>query len=176
MRKYLSALLALTLVFALAACGGSPAPSAPAAPASAAPASAAPSAAAPAAPTATYIELAEDLGAEEYGIGFRNSDIALGLEVQKMLDAMIADGKAAEISEKWFGTDVLFKDKSFLEETQAPATDKSLEAVKAAGKAGKVLVVGYDNIRAIAPMLKDGRVLATADQFAAKQAVFGIEE
>ncbi|MEG1849014.1 MAG: transporter substrate-binding domain-containing protein [Oscillospiraceae bacterium] len=141
MRKYLSALLALTLVFALAACGGSPAPSAPAAPASAAPASAAPSAAAPAAPTATYIELAEDLGAEEYGIGFRNSDIALGLEVQKMLDAMIADGKAAEISEKWFGTDVLFKDKSFLEETQAPATDKSLEAVKAAGK----LIVGLDD-------------------------------
>ncbi|CAM4352701.1 MAG: sugar ABC transporter substrate-binding protein [Comamonas sp.] len=52
----------------------------------------------------------------------------------------------------------------------------AVAAVKAAGKAGKVLVVGYDNIRAIAPMLKDGRVLATADQFAAKQAVFGIEE
>src|SRR5690606_41489170 len=28
---------------------------------------------------------------------------------------------------------------------------------------------------AIKPMLKDGRVLATADQFAARQAVFGIE-
>jgi ribose transport system substrate-binding protein len=38
-----------------------------------------------------------------------------------------------------------------------------------------VLVVGYDNIGAIKPMLADGRVLATADQFAAKQAVFGIE-
>lgn len=52
----------------------------------------------------------------------------------------------------------------------------AVAAVKAAGKAGKVLVVGYDNIQAIKPMLKDGRVLATADQFAAKQAVFGIEE
>ena len=41
--------------------------------------------------------------------------------------------------------------------------------------AGKVLVVGYDNIGAIKPMLADGRVLATADQFADKQAVFGIE-
>jgi ribose transport system substrate-binding protein len=48
-------------------------------------------------------------------------------------------------------------------------------AVKAAGKTGKVQVVGYDNIAAIKPMLADGRVLATADQFAAKQAVFGIE-
>lgn len=52
----------------------------------------------------------------------------------------------------------------------------AVAAVKAAGKTGKVLVVGYDNIQAIHPMLKDGRVLATADQFAAKQAVFGIEE
>lgn len=52
----------------------------------------------------------------------------------------------------------------------------AVAAVKAAGKAGKVFVVGYDNIQAIHPMLKDGRVLATADQFAAKQAVFGIEE
>ncbi len=51
----------------------------------------------------------------------------------------------------------------------------AVAAVKSAGKAGKVIVVGYDNISAIKPMLADGRVLATADQFAAKQAVFGIE-
>ncbi|QIL82105.1 sugar ABC transporter substrate-binding protein [Diaphorobacter sp. HDW4A] len=48
-------------------------------------------------------------------------------------------------------------------------------AVKASGRTGKVDVVGYDNIAALKPMLKDGRVLATADQFAAKQAVFGID-
>ena len=48
-------------------------------------------------------------------------------------------------------------------------------AVKSAGKTGKVAVVGYDNIAALKPMLKDGRVLATADQFAAKQAVFGAQ-
>jgi ribose transport system substrate-binding protein len=51
----------------------------------------------------------------------------------------------------------------------------AVSAVRAAGKQGKVYVVGYDNIDAIKPMLKDGRVLATADQFAAKQAVFGID-
>jgi ribose transport system substrate-binding protein len=51
----------------------------------------------------------------------------------------------------------------------------AVSAVRAAGKAGKVQVVGYDNINAVKPMLKDGRVLATADQFAAKQAVFGID-
>ena len=51
----------------------------------------------------------------------------------------------------------------------------AVAAVRAAGKAGKVQVVGYDNINAIKPMLADGRILATADQFAAKQAVFGID-
>ncbi|GAB7537345.1 substrate-binding domain-containing protein [Burkholderia sp. 3C] len=51
----------------------------------------------------------------------------------------------------------------------------AVSAVRAAGKAGKVMVVGYDNINAIKPMLQDGRVLATADQYAAKQAVFGID-
>ena len=51
----------------------------------------------------------------------------------------------------------------------------AVSAIRAAGKVGKVQVVGYDNIDAIKPMLKDGRVLATADQAAAKQAVYGIE-
>ena len=51
----------------------------------------------------------------------------------------------------------------------------AVSAIRAAGKAGKVLVVGYDNIDAIKPMLKNGRVLATADQAAAQQAVFGIQ-
>jgi ribose transport system substrate-binding protein len=51
----------------------------------------------------------------------------------------------------------------------------AVSAVRAAGKQGKVYVVGYDNIGAIKPMLKDGRILATADQYAAKQAVFGID-
>lgn len=51
----------------------------------------------------------------------------------------------------------------------------AVAAVRTAGKTGKVLVVGYDNISAIKPLLADGRILATADQFAAKQAVFGIE-
>jgi ribose transport system substrate-binding protein len=48
-------------------------------------------------------------------------------------------------------------------------------AVQTAGRAGKVLVVGFDNIGAIKPMLTDGRVVATADQHADELAVFGIE-
>ena len=51
----------------------------------------------------------------------------------------------------------------------------AVSAVRSAGRSGQVQVVGYDNIKAIEPMLADGRVLATADQFAAQQAVFGIQ-
>src|SRR3546814_14321845 len=40
----------------------------------------------------------------------------------------------------------------------------AVSAIRAAGKAGKVQVVGYDNITAIKPMLKDGRVLARSEE------------
>ena len=51
----------------------------------------------------------------------------------------------------------------------------AVASVKAAGRTGKVLVVGFDNISAVQPMVKDGRVLATADQHADQLAVYGIE-
>jgi len=51
----------------------------------------------------------------------------------------------------------------------------AVSAVRAAGRAGKTLVIGYDNISAIKPMLQDGRILATVDQHGAEQAIFGIE-
>lgn len=51
----------------------------------------------------------------------------------------------------------------------------AVAAVQAAGKSGKVLVVGFDNISAIKPMIADGRVVATADQHGDQLAVFGIE-
>lgn len=78
---------------------------------------------------------------EEYGIGFRNTDIALGLEVQKHLDEMYEDGTLIEISKKWFGKDTYLKDADFIEESQAPEKDDSLEKVLEKGK----LVVGLDD-------------------------------
>ncbi|MFW6228414.1 MAG: amino acid ABC transporter substrate-binding protein [Alkalispirochaeta sp.] len=45
--------------------------------------------------------------AEEYGIGFRLGEFAFMEAVDATLDEMVADGTAAEISEKWFDEDVL---------------------------------------------------------------------
>ncbi len=50
-----------------------------------------------------------------------------------------------------------------------------IAALRAAGKLDKVMVVGYDNISAVQTLLKEGRILATADQHADQIAVFGIE-
>jgi ribose transport system substrate-binding protein len=51
----------------------------------------------------------------------------------------------------------------------------AVSAIESAGKSGKVLVVGFDNISAIKPLLEKGSVVATADQHGDQLAVFGIE-
>ncbi len=56
-----------------------------------------------------YRVLQDNFGDEEFGIGIRKSDDAFRAELQKAIDTMIADGTAKEISEKWFGEDIVLK-------------------------------------------------------------------
>jgi len=51
----------------------------------------------------------------------------------------------------------------------------AIAAVKSAGRAGEVKIVGFDNIAAIQEAIREGKVLATADQHADRLAVYGIE-
>ena len=51
----------------------------------------------------------------------------------------------------------------------------AVSAIQAAGRTGKVLVVGFDNISALRPLLDKGIVVATADQHGDQLAVYGIE-
>jgi ribose transport system substrate-binding protein len=51
----------------------------------------------------------------------------------------------------------------------------AIDAIRIAGKTGRVMVTGYNNIEAVQPMLDDGRLLATVEQFGARQAVFGVD-
>jgi ribose transport system substrate-binding protein len=51
----------------------------------------------------------------------------------------------------------------------------AVAAIRAAGKAGQIRVVGFDNIHAVRQLLKDGQVLATVDQHGDQIAVYGIE-
>jgi len=84
--------------------------------------------------------LDEALSSEQYGVGFRKDDIALGLEVQKVFDQMLTDGTASKMSIEQFRKDYLLKDQPFLKESTAPAGDRSFEKIKENGK----LIVGGD--------------------------------
>ena len=48
-------------------------------------------------------------------------------------------------------------------------------ALKAAGRLDDVLVIGFDNIRAVQRLLAEGKILCTVDQHADKLALYGIE-
>jgi len=51
----------------------------------------------------------------------------------------------------------------------------ALAALKAAGKKGTVLVIGFDDISAVRDLVKSGDVLCTVDQHADQLATFGIQ-
>lgn len=53
-----------------------------------------------------YVILPDGLEEESYAIGFRKADQKLRDEVQKHLHEMKEDGTLAEISTKWFGSDI----------------------------------------------------------------------
>lgn len=54
-----------------------------------------------------YVILDEDLGSEEFAVGVRKEDTALCDAINQAFKELKADGTAAELSEKWFGEDVV---------------------------------------------------------------------
>lgn len=49
------------------------------------------------------------------------------------------------------------------------------QALSAAGKAGQIKVVGFDNDPSIQPLICDGTILATIEQYGSQMAAFGID-
>jgi polar amino acid transport system substrate-binding protein len=54
-----------------------------------------------------FTVLDENLGSEQYGVGFRQADKALTDEWNKFYEAIKKDGTGAKIAEKWFGANIL---------------------------------------------------------------------
>jgi polar amino acid transport system substrate-binding protein len=54
-----------------------------------------------------FTVLDENLGSEQYGVGFRQADKALTDEWNKFYEEVKKDGTGAKISEKWFGANIL---------------------------------------------------------------------
>lgn len=85
-----------------------------------------------------YKILDETLADEQYGVGFRKADQSLRDAVQQALCDMKKDGKLAEITKNWFGTDISTVPDSF---TPSNATDDSLQKIKDK----KTLILGLDD-------------------------------
>lgn len=51
----------------------------------------------------------------------------------------------------------------------------AIKAIESAGKTGQIQVVGFDNLDAAQPSLKEHKLLATLDMFAQQQAVKAID-
>ena len=88
-----------------------------------------------------YIVLEENFGEESFSVGMRLGDNALTLKFQEIMDAMIADGKADEIAQKWFGENVVLKGVDFPRAIDAAAADDtSLQYILDKG----TLILGLD--------------------------------
>ncbi len=55
--------------------------------------------------------LSESLSPEQYGVAVKKGNTELRDKIQKTFDEMVKDGTAGKISEKWFGSDIIYKAK-----------------------------------------------------------------
>ncbi|WP_321795509.1 substrate-binding domain-containing protein [Caballeronia sp. J97] len=113
-----------------------------------------------------------DLNAQQRTLGFTDAMNAAGMRVAgtDSGDWTRASGKAIALQMLYAHPDL----RGLLCANDNIAMG-AIEAVRIAGKTGRVLVTGYNNIDAVQPMLDDGRLLATVEQFGARQAVFGVD-
>jgi ribose transport system substrate-binding protein len=108
----------------------------------------------------------------ERRIGFEREAEAMGLVIASSQPANWETAKANQIASSLLSE--IPDLKAFLCANDSMALG-AVAAVKAAGREGKVLIVGFDDISAVRELVKSGAVLATADQHGDQLAVFGIE-
>ncbi|HXP62375.1 MAG TPA: sugar ABC transporter substrate-binding protein [Dongiaceae bacterium] len=105
-------------------------------------------------------------------LGFEDAMKAAGMNIVSVQSGSWEMDKANNVAAAMLGSHANLKAILCANDNMALG---AVAAIQAAGKTGKILVAGFDNIAATRPMLADGRVAATADQHADQLAVFGIE-
>lgn len=127
---------------------------------------------APGSPVAILEGVATAFNAQQRQLGLEDAMKAAGMNIVGTQSAEWETEKANTVASAMLGEHPELK--AILCGNDSMALG-AVAAVKAAGKTGQVLVSGFDNISAAQEMLKDGRIVATADQHADQLAVFGIE-
>jgi ribose transport system substrate-binding protein len=105
-------------------------------------------------------------------LGFEQAMEAAGLEIVDSQSAEWEMSKANTIASSMLSEHPRIK--AILTANDSMALG-ALAAVKSAGRSGQIHIVGFDNISAVQAAIREGKVLATADQHGDQLAVFGIE-
>jgi ribose transport system substrate-binding protein len=105
-------------------------------------------------------------------LGFQDAIKAAGLSIVDSQTAQWEMDQASRIASAMLGEHPQIKALLCCNDSMALG---ALAAVKSAGRAGDVLIVGYDGISAVRTAIKHGAILGTIEQHADRLAVHGIE-
>ena len=110
--------------------------------------------------------------AQQRRLGFQDAVEAAGLELVASQSGDWEMAKANQVAAALLGEHPKLKAILCANDNMALG---AVAARKAAGKDDAVSIAGFDNIKAVAELVKAGKVVATADQHADQLAAFGIE-
>ncbi|WP_027214835.1 substrate-binding domain-containing protein [Burkholderia sp. WSM2232] len=113
-----------------------------------------------------------DRNAQQRTAGYKEAMNAAGLQVVATEPGDWEYGKGRDVASRMLGQHPQIRGLLCANDNMAMG---AADAVRDAGRTGGVLITGYNAIEAIKPLIADGHVLATVNQFAERQAVFGMD-
>ncbi|MDR6391558.1 substrate-binding domain-containing protein [Paraburkholderia phenoliruptrix] len=116
--------------------------------------------------------IAADRNAQQRTAGYKEAMTAAGMQVVATEAGDWEYGKGRDIASKMLGQHPQIRGLLCANDNMAMG---AADAVRDAGRTGSVYITGYNAIDAIKPLIADGHVLATVNQFADRQAVFGMD-
>ncbi|HEX7936183.1 MAG TPA: substrate-binding domain-containing protein [Paraburkholderia sp.] len=116
--------------------------------------------------------VAADRNAQQRTAGYLESMKAAGVDVVATEAADWEYGKGRDAASRILGQHPQIRGLLCANDNMAMG---AADAVRDTGRTGGVYITGYNAIEAIKPLIADGHVLATVNQFADRQAVFGMD-
>lgn len=105
-------------------------------------------------------------------LGFEDAMQAAGIEIVDSQSAQWEMSQANQIASSMLSEHPDIKAILACNDSMAMG---AMAAVKAAGRTDDVKIIGFDNISAVQDAIREGRIVATADQHGDQLAVYGIE-
>jgi len=113
-----------------------------------------------------------DRNAQQRTVGFSDAMNAAGVRVVAVRSGEWEYGKGRDVASRMLAQNSQLRALMCANDNMAMG---AVDAVRDAGRSGGVFVTGYNCLEEVRPLIADGRVLASVDQFAERQAVFGVD-